>query len=101
MAWIWNLDLNFLDVMINLLIRIVVLGGLVYLLFALRDVRLLRGVLHSCGYCHRIETAEGEWKPVEQFMVEFSEAMLSHGVCPECANKHWGSLSKVVTKRKS
>jgi hypothetical protein len=101
MAWLWNVDLGLLDVIINVLIRIVVLAGLVYLLVSLQSVRLLRGILHTCGYCHRIETAKGEWKSIEQFMAEYSEAMLSHGVCPECATKYWGSLSKVVTKRKS
>ena len=101
MAWIWNVDLSLLDVIINVLIRILVLAGLVYLLLALQDVRLLKGILHSCGYCHRIETSEGDWKPAEQFMVEYSEAMLSHGVCPECAAKYWGSLSKVVIRGKS
>ncbi len=100
MAWLWNVDLSLFDVIINVLIRIVVLGGLVYLLLALQEVRLLRGILHTCGYCHRIETSEGDWKPMEEFMVEYSEAMLSHGICPECATKHWGGLSKVVLKRK-
>lgn len=100
MTWFWNVELSLLDVIINVIIRIVVLAGLVYLLLPLQGVRLLRGLLHTCGYCHRIETIEGEWKPMEQFMVEYSEAMLSHGVCPECATKYWGSLSKVVLKGK-
>lgn len=101
MAWVWNVDLSLLDVIINVFIRIIVLAGLVYLLLSLQSVRLLRGVLHTCGYCHRVETAEGEWKPIKQFIIEYSEAMLSHGVCPECATKYWGSSSKVVTKGKS
>jgi len=98
MTWFWELPLSPYDLGINLLIRVVVLVGLVYLLLSLQNVRLLKGMLHTCSYCHRIETSNGEWKPIEQFMVEHSEAVLSHGVCPECADKYWGNLMRRVTK---
>jgi len=98
MTWFWNLDQSVFDVAINLVVRVIVLGGLVYLLLALQSVRLLRGILITCSYCHRIETDGGEWKSIELYLAENSEALLSHGVCPECAVKYWGSLSKVLIK---
>jgi hypothetical protein len=61
-------------------------------------MRVLRGILNACSYCHRIKTTEGNWLSPDNFIVQYSEAMLSHGICPECAKKHWGGLLKEDTK---
>jgi hypothetical protein len=83
---LWGVPLVAYDLVINFAIRASMLGGLVYLLSILHNLRLLRGLLHICSYCRRIETAEGDWMTTEQFIIRHSEAMFSHGVCPECAH---------------
>jgi hypothetical protein len=98
MSSFWDVNASSFDLGVNLLIRVAVLAGMVYLLSSLQSVRLLKGILHTCRYCHRVETAKGEWKPIEQFMVEHSEAVLSGGVCSECAERYRGNLLKRVTK---
>lgn len=98
MAFVWNTSLITFDLAINFAIRAFVLAGLVYLLCFVQGMRVLRGILNACSYCHRIKTTEGNWLSPDNFIVQYSEAMLSHGICPECAKKHWGGLLKEDTK---
>lgn len=50
------------------------------------QIRTLEGLLPVCAWCGRIrdEEHEGEWKSLEQFVAEHSEAEFSHGICGEC-----------------
>jgi hypothetical protein len=43
----------------------------------------LEGILPICLGCHRIEDA-GRWVPVEAYVTARTEALFSHGICPEC-----------------
>jgi hypothetical protein len=94
LKYAWHIQQTPFDMVVNFSIRVVVLAGLVYLLLSLQSMRLLKGMLHICSNCKRIETTEGTWLTTEEVIVHHSEAMLSHGICPECAAKHWGRLPK-------
>jgi sigma-B regulation protein RsbU (phosphoserine phosphatase) len=53
------------------------------------EVRRLAGLLPVCAYCHRIREGAGEgadarWTSLESYVVQHSEATLSHGICPDC-----------------
>lgn len=54
---------------------------------ALKQVKLLRGLLPICMYCKRIRKDKGYWQQVETYISEHSEAEFSHGICPECYGK--------------
>ena len=41
-----------------------------------------------CMYCHKIQDEPGHWERVEEFISARIDALLSHGVCPECIEKH-------------
>ena len=56
---------------------------------AVKKVRTLSGLLPMCAWCHKIRDDEGYWKQIEDYIAEHSEAMISHGLCPECAGKHF------------
>lgn len=56
---------------------------------ALREVKGLRGLLPICGQCKKIRDDQGRWHPVESYIKAHSEADFSHGICPECLNKHY------------
>ena len=101
MAYLWNTSPLTLDLAINFAIRAFVLAGLVHLLSFVQGMRVLRGMLNACSYCHRIKTSEGDWITTEKFIVQYSEAILSHGICPECATIHWGKVLKEETKAES
>lgn len=56
---------------------------------ALAKVKTLSGLLPICAWCKNIRNDEGYWLSVEKYIQQNSEAKLSHGVCPDCAKKHF------------
>lgn len=52
------------------------------------ELLLLEGLLAICSYCRRIRDEHGAWMPLEQYVEARSAARFSHGVCPECYEKH-------------
>jgi phosphoserine phosphatase RsbU/P len=56
---------------------------------ALAHVRTLQGMLPICMYCHKIRTDAQVWQRLESYIMEHSDATFTHGMCPQCAAKHW------------
>jgi PAS domain-containing protein len=54
---------------------------------ALAQVKKLSGFLPICASCKKIRDDKGYWQQIEQYITEHSEALFSHGLCPECAKK--------------
>jgi len=54
---------------------------------ALTEIKILRGLLPICALCKKIRDNKGYWNQIEGYIQEHSEAVFSHGVCPECAKK--------------
>lgn len=65
---------------------------------ALADVRRLTGMLPICASCKKIRDDTGFWKNVESYIAEHSEAVFSHGICPECEKKLYGDLDTLVNE---
>jgi len=59
---------------------------------ALEEVKTLEGILPTCSYCKRIRDDDGKWHQFEFYIRERSEAEFSHGICPECADVHFGKV---------
>ena len=60
---------------------------------ALREeVRHLEGILPICGFCKAIRDEQGHWRKLESYVAEHSEASFTHGLCPECTQKHYGEF---------
>jgi len=53
-----------------------------------RHVRQLEGLLPICSYCKKIRDKKNNWQPLERYIEERSTAEFSHGICPECFEKH-------------
>jgi hypothetical protein len=47
-------------------------------------VRHLEGIIPICMYCKKIRDDMESWQQLEQYITEHSEAMFSHGICPDC-----------------
>ena len=45
------------------------------------------GVIPICASCKRIINEKGSWLTIEQYIMDYTEYKLSHGICPECRNK--------------
>jgi hypothetical protein len=59
---------------------------------ALANVKTLSGLLPICSHCKKIRDDNGYWNQIEKFIRERSNANFSHGVCPDCAKKHYPDL---------
>ncbi|MGD9008518.1 MAG: hypothetical protein PVG41_11385 [Desulfobacteraceae bacterium] len=56
---------------------------------ALHEVKTLQGLLPICSFCKRIRDDKGYWNQIEAYIHMHSDAVFSHGICPECAEKHY------------
>jgi sigma-B regulation protein RsbU (phosphoserine phosphatase) len=54
---------------------------------ALARIKHLQGLLPICSYCKKIRNDRNYWQQVEAYISEHSEAIFSHGICPECFEK--------------
>jgi hypothetical protein len=54
---------------------------------ALARVKQLQGLLPICSYCKKIRDDRNYWQQVEAYIGEHSEAVFSHGICPDCFDK--------------
>ncbi len=51
---------------------------------ALEQIRTLQGMLPICANCKKIRDDAGYWHQVESYISAHSEAVFTHGICPEC-----------------
>ncbi len=54
---------------------------------ALEKIKTLKGLLPICAWCKKIRDDKGYWKKVEDYLGEHTDALLTHGICPECYKK--------------
>ena len=54
---------------------------------ALSHIKRLKGLLPICASCKKIRDDKGYWSQVEVYISEHSEALFTHGICPECVKK--------------
>lgn len=52
---------------------------------ALEEIKTLRGLIPICAWCKKIRDDEGYWDELEVYLSKHSEAVFSHGLCPECS----------------
>lgn len=55
---------------------------------ALSHIKTLQGILPICMHCKKIRNDAGYWEQVEDYVTRHSEALFSHGVCPECLKQY-------------
>jgi phosphoserine phosphatase RsbU/P len=58
---------------------------------AMSEVQTLRGIIPICANCKSIRDDAGYWTEVETYVSKHSEAGFTHGICPECRKKLYGS----------
>jgi PAS domain S-box-containing protein len=50
-------------------------------------IKRLEGLLSICMQCKKIRTEDNDWRQLEQYIGEHSDAVFSHGLCPACLEK--------------
>jgi len=61
---------------------------------SLKEIKTLSGMLPMCASCKKIRDDKGYWNHVEAYITDHSDAVLSHGICPECSKKLYPEFHK-------
>lgn len=61
---------------------------------ALREVKVLRGLIPICSKCRKVRTTTGGWKQLEEYIQDHSEAEFSHGICQVCMKEVYPDIMK-------
>jgi PAS domain S-box-containing protein len=59
---------------------------------ALANIKTLRGLLPICASCKKIRDDSGYWSQIEAYVQAHSDAVFSHGICPDCAKRLYGDI---------
>jgi len=59
---------------------------------ALDNINTLRGLIPICSNCKQIRDDKGYWHQLEAYIKEHSEAIFSHGICPDCVEKLYPNI---------
>jgi PAS domain S-box-containing protein len=54
-----------------------------------RELTELRELIPMCAYCKRVRDDAGFWERVETYVSRLTRRELTHGVCQECADRHF------------
>jgi PleD family two-component response regulator len=54
---------------------------------ALDNIKTLKGLLPICANCKKIRDDQGYWKQIEAYIEDHSDALFTHGLCPECLKR--------------
>ena len=55
---------------------------------ALDHIKILQGILPICSYCKKIRDDQSYWRRLESYLAAYADVRFSHGICPECYEKH-------------
>lgn len=64
---------------------------------SLDRVKRLEGFLSICTYCKKMRAGDDAWQRIEEYLSVHTDAVLSHGACPECA-KEQGAIALKALK---
>jgi len=53
------------------------------------EISKLKGILPVCSFCKKVRDDKGNWEQIDTYIDKYSEADISHSVCPECLKKHY------------
>ena len=62
------------------------------LLEALKEIKILSGLLPICASCKKIRDDNGYWNQIESYINQHSEAEFSHSICPDCTKHLYANL---------
>jgi len=54
---------------------------------ALAQIKRLEGIIPICSYCKKIRDDKQSWHQLEEYISNHSDALFSHGMCPDCVEE--------------
>lgn len=67
---------------------------------AMENVKTLKGFIPICAKCKKVRDDQGYWSQIEKYISEHSDALVSHGICPECAEELYGNEDWYQSRKK-
>ncbi len=70
----------------------------------LNKINILEGFLPICSSCKKIRDEKEKWHQIEAYIAKRSNAIFSHGLCPECVKQLYGDQEwyrKTLSQHKS
>ncbi len=67
---------------------------------AQKQIRTLQGIIPICMHCHKVRDEAEIWRRLESYISEHTDAMLTHGLCPECRQKYYPEVKKSKRSKK-
>jgi PAS domain-containing protein len=61
---------------------------------AMQQIKTLSGLIPICAACKKIRDDKGYWSQLEQYLEEHSDAVFSHGLCPDCFREFFPEAAK-------
>jgi len=61
---------------------------------AVGAVKQLSGLIPICSHCKKIRNDTGYWQQVEDYIAKHTEALFTHGLCPECIPKFFPEAAR-------
>ncbi len=56
---------------------------------SLSHIKTLSGLIPICSHCKKIRNDQGYYEQLEKYIMDHSDAVFSHGICPECMEKYY------------
>jgi len=67
---------------------------------ALDKVKKLQELIPICSYCKGVRDDKGVWNKIEAYLATHSDALLTHGICPDCLVKQKQELQEKLNSNK-
>ncbi|HUJ68542.1 MAG TPA: response regulator [Syntrophorhabdales bacterium] len=63
---------------------------------ALAEIRTLKGFIPICASCKKIRDDEGYWNQLEAYISKHTDAIFTHSICPQCAEKYKADIRETL-----
>lgn len=67
---------------------------------AMAKIKTLSGLIPICSHCKKIRNDRGYYEELEKYISEHSDAIFSHGICPDCLEKYYPEYTAKIKKRR-
>lgn len=67
---------------------------------ALEKIKALNGLIPICSSCKKIRDDKGYWNLLEAYIEKYSDAIFTHGICPECTEKLYSQADWYIKRKK-
>jgi CheY-like chemotaxis protein len=61
---------------------------------ALQEIKTLKGFIPICSSCKKIRDDAGYWDQLEAYISKHTDAVFTHSICPQCAEKVRAELNE-------